>query len=182
MNKRETLKTSSSALPIPASVPHERLVIPRRYVHGRNTPQEYRAKSTREVDAYFTQDGAWDSLVRYPIEICMLAMPNGLLPVIMNGHHRARRSGKFGIHELPTRSYRLEDVAKAWQEDPEELHERYYRQVTLATLEFDRRTEHYVSPQMIPFCDSLEQLAQLAQAAPETTAVATLYSFGITTY
>lgn len=80
-----------------------RLLVPRRYLYGSQTTEEYDNSKRKRVEGALRTNGI-DYLLQNPVVVCsLLDLSNGVTKlVIYNGHHRVRFSGKFGINNIPS--------------------------------------------------------------------------------
>ncbi len=147
----------------------DRLIVPSLYLHGRQTPSEYRSASTKHVDEELSKHG-FHFLLTNPINLCIMPCENGLIPVILDGHHRVRRAPKFGITNIPAFIYSLEETAQFLHMKTSDVSEEFSHQIIVAISEFSRKYTHYEAPKIISFAKNMEELRMLARMAPVTTA------------
>lgn len=98
---RETL---SSGIPV---------LIPRWHLFGRQTAESYDRKKRILAERELRKKGI-QFLLAEPIITCALPVLGGLQIIIIDGHHRTRYSGRFGIHKIPSLVYTPEQLMPAF--------------------------------------------------------------------
>lgn len=76
-----------------------RLLIPRAYIWGRQASREYENRKRRQIEEVLRNDENF--LLNNPIIICAVPLGAQLLLAIIDGHHRNRYSGLYGISVMP---------------------------------------------------------------------------------
>lgn len=77
-----------------------RLLIPRTYLYGIQTKEEYDECKRNSVEKDLIKQGI-NYLINEPILACGVTGRQTTQLFIVDGHHRARYSGRFKIHSLP---------------------------------------------------------------------------------
>lgn len=79
----------------------ERLTIPRIFLYGTQELGEYSEENRRSIEGLLQEHGK-SFLEQNPILVCAIPHQTGMTLAIIDGHHRARYSGKFHINEIPS--------------------------------------------------------------------------------
>ena len=101
-----------------------RMVIPREHLFGIKERSEYQAGKRKALEKAFKRVGDPAALLEeYPIVVCAVPIQETgqLLPVIVNGHHRTRVSGKYGLDKIPCEVYSPEQLAQILNNDGEKI-------------------------------------------------------------
>lgn len=77
-----------------------RLLIPRAFLFGRQTPQEYDNKKRKQIEKAL-ESNTEGFLRENPVIICAVFLESELLLAIIDGHHRNRYAGLYQIDPLP---------------------------------------------------------------------------------
>lgn len=77
-----------------------RLCIPTFFLHGRQEKSEYSGKKRRQVEYALKTEGV-DFLLKNPVIVCAIQLGGQLLLTIIDGHHRNRYAGLYGIKDIP---------------------------------------------------------------------------------
>lgn len=68
---------------------------------GRQLPSEYTSHKFKAIDRHLKEEGI-SYLLRYPIvTVKVLCRAGNPMDIIYDGHHRARRAPRYGIHVIP---------------------------------------------------------------------------------
>lgn len=89
------------------------MLVPREYLHGRQTNDSYSKKKRSLVEKNLEERGL-DFLLSDPIITCALPVQNGLQIIIIDGHNRARYSSSFGINDIPSLIYSPQQLVDAF--------------------------------------------------------------------
>lgn len=76
------------------------LWIPRQYLFGTQTLEEYDPKKRKSIEEKLLSDGV-KCLEQNPLLACAIPYNNSISVAIIDGHHKARYSSKYNIHALP---------------------------------------------------------------------------------
>lgn len=142
------------------------MLIPKHYLFGRQENGSYDRKKRKALELAMQKDGL-KFLFKEPIIVCALpnSHANGLSLVIIDGHHRTRYSGKFGVHNMPSLVYTPEQITEAMNIrnnttfSPQSLTEKLGQEVGEAMASFktlpDNRQPRIISmissPNELPF-------------------------------
>lgn len=138
------------------------MLIPRLHLFGRQSAESYDQKKRVLAERELKEKGI-RFLLAEPIIACALPMPEGLQIVIIDGHHRTRYSGRFGIHKIPSLVYSPEQLMPAFNM----LQETYGTADDLVT-QLERDTQETLQsfshlpdakiPTIVPGCQKPEDL------------------------
>lgn len=138
------------------------MLIPRRHLFGRQTAESYDRRKRVLAERELKNEGM-RFLLKEPIITCALPVTGGLQIIIIDGHHRTRYSGLFGIHKIPSLVYTPEQLMPAFN-----IRHEAFRTVNdlAAQLEQDAQEAlHSFSnlanakiPQIVPGCQNPEDL------------------------
>lgn len=101
-----------------------RMVIPREHLFGIKERSEYQSGKRKALEKAFKKDGNPTALLeKHPIVVCAVPIQETgqLLPVIVNGHHRTRVSGKYGLNKIPCEVYSPEQLAHILNSEGEKI-------------------------------------------------------------
>ena len=105
---------------ITVETPH--LLIPRINLFGTQTATEYSSNKRRLVESALTKQGI-NFLTEHPILTCAVTKPEETALYIIDGHHRARYSGRFRIFNIPCLVITLSELAQALIQDQQDVSE-----------------------------------------------------------
>lgn len=127
----------------------QEVAIPLYYLHGRQPAEEYDRKKTLAIKKDLERYGL-SYLRRYPILTCGIPTINGLQIVIIDGHHRARYSPKYGIYAVPSLIFDSAQMAKAYKIGTADFEQRLQEEVSETIRSFSQRMgQNYRLPQLV---------------------------------
>lgn len=148
--------------------PGARLKIPRSYIFGIQPKEEYDNRKAKLAKAAISQGGI-KFLEENPIILCAIPYQNGVSLALIDGHHRTRYSGQFGITHMPSLVFSPEAVAEMYNRSsfkpknsfftPESL-VTYLDQSIGETLHSFRELPDNKQPQLVRGVNSIEQLQE----------------------
>src|SRR5690349_20368109 len=95
---------------LPTTAIAQAAYVHRRFLFGRQTRDEFSHASERNICSTLKEKGQV-FLQENPISLCSLSTKEGLMLVILDGHHRARYSGRHEIATIPAFIYTLDQIA-----------------------------------------------------------------------
>ena len=150
--------------------------IPRRHLFGTQEVGEFNGEKRKRIERAFKSRGR-TVLEEHPIVLCAIPVGDSTILAILDGHHRARYSSKFGIHDIPAQVLSLSEFvsirreyAKREGELTEVLTEdvlarKILHDVSVSIDSFSQRMPNTKTPIPIPGRRSPHELAQLLPAA-----------------
>lgn len=104
---RKTSQSNSNSIYLGETILREiitpqtpRILIPRCYLFGTQTASEYSVNKRRRIEKALSEQG-FNFLIQNPALVCADLNPKGVNLFIVDGHHRARYSGRYNIHDIP---------------------------------------------------------------------------------
>lgn len=149
--------------------------VPRRHLFGTQEVSEFSEGKRKRIEAAFKAHGV-AVLEDHPIVACAVPVGRETILAIVDGHHRARYSSKFGIHDIPTQVLSLAELVYVRREyalrkgEPidalteEFVARKLLRDVSIAIDSFSHRMPDSKIPVPIPG-RSVAEIGEFLQAA-----------------
>lgn len=144
-----------------------RLMVPRFNIFGIQPVEDYSRVTEREIVEGYRQSGM-NLLYESPVWLCAMGKNSIMTLALIDGHHRARYAGKFGIHLIPSIVFTPEEAATLWNRHPKATSQLSVAEY-MAMLEegmgqalksFDRLCSDSKLPKSIPDVDSIDDLTR----------------------
>lgn len=144
-----------------------RLEVPRFNIFGIQPIQEYSSKTERRVRAALKSQGK-EYLYKNPVDLCAMS-GNGIITLaLLDGHHRTRFAGCYGITTIPSIIYTPEQALEWWNNNPRNqmkfdspIHLQSWLQsgITEAMSTFQTMKDSK-QPRFIPYAESIQDLSR----------------------
>lgn len=106
--------------PSEISVPGARLLVPRYNIFGIQPMTEYSNRDERATKQSFKEHG--DRLLyKNPVLLCAMETNSLMTLALIDGHHRTRFAGVYGINLIPSIVFTPEQATILWNESPDTI-------------------------------------------------------------